>query len=512
MNTFYDSLQAIHARIAQAKAQVGRNDTVQLCAVSKAQSAEKIRLAYEAGQTIFGENYVQEAIAKQAELQDCDIEWHFIGPIQSNKTQLIAQHFDWVHSVDRVKVAERLANARPDGMPPINICIQINSSEEASKSGASSDEMFELAKAISALPPLKLRGVMAIPAPTQNKALQHQQFKQVHKAFTALQQAGFAVDTLSIGMSDDFEAAIAEGATIVRIGSAIFGARQTTKYSSESIWTMQGNAPFKLGFVGGGNMASAMIVGLKQQQFDPQSILVIELDADKRLSLENTFGVKTSDQLTDVASNDVIILAVKPQQLKTLASSLAPLLKQQLIISIAAGIRIEDLSRWLGNYTSVVRAMPNTPAQIQAGVTGVYASPEVSASQKQQATEVLDAIGETVWLSREEELDAVTAISGSGPAYVFYFIEALQEAAIQLGLSEAQAKQLSIATFQGASQLAAHSSTSVQTLRAQVTSKGGTTEQGILSLETSQVKQAIVLAAQQAEKRAKIMGDELGNS
>lgn len=235
MNTFYDSLQAIHARIAQAKAQVGRNDTVQLCAVSKAQSAEKIRLAYEAGQTIFGENYVQEAIAKQAELQDCDIEWHFIGPIQSNKTQLIAQHFDWVHSVDRVKVAERLANARPDGMPPINICIQINSSEEASKSGASSDEMFELAKAISALPPLKLRGVMAIPAPTQNKALQHQQFKQVHKAFTALQQAGFAVDTLSIGMSDDFEAAIAEGATIVRIGSAIFGARQTTKYSSESI-------------------------------------------------------------------------------------------------------------------------------------------------------------------------------------------------------------------------------------------------------------------------------------
>lgn len=275
---------------------------------------------------------------------------------------------------------------------------------------------------------------------------------------------------------------------------------------------MQDNASFKLGFVGGGNMATAMIVGLKQQQFDPQSIQVIELDTDKRLSLESTFGVNTSDQIADVASNDVIILAVKPQQLKTLAFSLAPLLKQQLIISIAAGIRIEDLSRWLGNYASVVRAMPNTPAQIQAGVTGVYASLGVSASQKQQATEVLDAIGETVWLSREEELDAVTAISGSGPAYVFYLIEALQEAAIKLGLSEAQAKQLSIATFQGASQLAANSSTPVQTLRAQVTSKGGTTEQGILSLETSQVKQAIVLAAQQAEKRAKIMGDELGKS
>lgn len=275
---------------------------------------------------------------------------------------------------------------------------------------------------------------------------------------------------------------------------------------------MRGNNPFKIGFIGGGNMASAMIIGLKQQQFDPQSIQVIELDLDKRLNLENTFSIHTSGQLEDVAQNDVIILAVKPQQLKALATSLAPLLKQQLIVSIAAGIRIEDLSRWLGNYPSIVRAMPNTPAQIQAGVTGVYAPSEVTASQKQQATEILEAIGDTVWLTREEDLDAVTAISGSGPAYVFYFIEALQEAATQLGLSEAQARQLSIATFQGASQLAANSSTPVQTLRMQVTSKGGTTEQGILSLETSQVKQAIILATQQAEKRARMMGDELGKS
>lgn len=226
MNTFYDSLQAIHARIAQAKAQVGRNDTVQLCAVSKAQSAEKIRNAFEAGQTIFGENYVQEAIAKQSLLQDCAIEWHFIGPIQSNKTQLIAQHFAWVHSVDRIKIAERLANSRPTDMPPLNVCIQINSSEEATKSGTGVEEMFALAQTITSMPTLKLRGVMAIPAPTPDKALQHQQFRRVHETFTMLQQQGYALDTLSIGMSDDFEAAIAEGATIVRIGSAIFGARQ----------------------------------------------------------------------------------------------------------------------------------------------------------------------------------------------------------------------------------------------------------------------------------------------
>lgn len=275
---------------------------------------------------------------------------------------------------------------------------------------------------------------------------------------------------------------------------------------------MQSNAPFKLGFVGGGNMATAMIVGLKHQQFEMQQIQVIEMDAEKCAYLSSEFGVNTSSYLQDITHNDVIILAIKPQQLQSLAQSLAPLLNNQLVISIAAGIRLVDLSRWLGNYHSIVRAMPNTPAQIQAGITGVYAKPEVTTIQKQQTTQILDAIGETIWVSREEDLDAVTAISGSGPAYVFYLIEALQAAAVALGLNEAQAKQLSIATFKGASQLAAMSTTPVETLRAQVTSKGGTTEQGILSLEASQVKLSILLAAQQAEKRAKIMGDELGKS
>jgi pyrroline-5-carboxylate reductase len=286
-----------------------------------------------------------------------------------------------------------------------------------------------------------------------------------------------------------------------------FIATQFTRLSKKH---MQLQATFNLGFIGGGNMASAIMIGLQHQHFDTKRIQVVELDADKRAQLQQTFGVLTTDQLSEVAKQDVIVLAVKPQQLKTVAQSLAPLLKHQLIISVAAGIRLEDISRWLGNHLSVVRAMPNTPAQIQAGITGVYAMPHVSELQKQQTNQLLDAIGETVWLDREEDLDAVTAISGSGPAYVFYLIEALQEAALALGLSEDQAKLLSIATFQGASQLAATSNTPVQTLRAQVTSKGGTTEQGILSLETSQVKQAILRAAQQAEKRAKIMADELG--
>jgi pyrroline-5-carboxylate reductase len=266
----------------------------------------------------------------------------------------------------------------------------------------------------------------------------------------------------------------------------------------------------KLAFIGGGNMAQALIIGLKGQQFVMQDITVIELEANKREALEHDLGVNATDELSAVKTCDVIVLAIKPQQLPTLAKTLAPLLTNQLVISIAAGIRLGDLIRWLGNYFTIVRAMPNTPAQIQAGITGLYAMPGVSTAQIKLADQVLSAAGATLWLDSEEKLDAVTAISGSGPAYVFYFIEALQEAALQLGLNESQAKQLSIATFKGASLLADVSSTPIATLREQVTSKGGTTEQGLLSLQNSQVKQAIVLAAQKACERAKTLGQELG--
>jgi PLP dependent protein len=227
MTIISDSLQVIRANILKAKQHANRLDEVLLLAVSKAQSAEMLREAYNAGQTAFGENYVQEAISKQVLLEDCNIEWHFIGPIQSNKTQLIAQHFSWVHSVDRLKIASRLSSARTDGLPPLNICIQVNSSNEDSKSGVQIPALFELMKEVILLPNLRLRGLMAIPAATQDIALQHQQFKLIRKAFNQLLEAGFDLDTLSIGMSGDYMAAIEEGATIVRIGSAIFGERET---------------------------------------------------------------------------------------------------------------------------------------------------------------------------------------------------------------------------------------------------------------------------------------------
>ncbi|MEE9331061.1 MAG: YggS family pyridoxal phosphate-dependent enzyme [Methylophilaceae bacterium] len=228
MNIIANSLQAIQANILEAKLGANRKDDVQLLAVSKAQGAEKLREAYLAGQLAFGENYVQEAISKQMLLEDCNIEWHFIGPIQSNKTQLIAQHFNWVHSVDRLKIAQRLSSARSNRLPPLNICIQINSSNEGSKSGVQTKALEDLALAVTELPNLTFRGLMSIPAATKDIAKQHTQFKIVKDTYTQLRENGFAIDTLSIGMSNDYVAAIAEGATIVRIGSAIFGARTRT--------------------------------------------------------------------------------------------------------------------------------------------------------------------------------------------------------------------------------------------------------------------------------------------
>jgi pyrroline-5-carboxylate reductase len=265
----------------------------------------------------------------------------------------------------------------------------------------------------------------------------------------------------------------------------------------------------KLAFIGGGNMARALIAGLKTQQFMMTDITVIEPDRSKQEALEKEFGVVTSSSMHNLSHSDVIVIAVKPQQLPAVSKDLAAILSKQLIISIAAGVLLKDLSKWLNHYEIIVRAMPNTPAQIQAGITGLYALPKVTSIQKEMADQILSAAGTTLWLESEEKLDAVTAISGSGPAYVFYFIEALQAAAISLGLNESEAKQLSIATFKGAGLLADSSELPVAMLREQVTSKGGTTEQGLISLQNSQIKEAIILAAEKAYERAKTLGEEL---
>ncbi|HMV64253.1 MAG TPA: YggS family pyridoxal phosphate-dependent enzyme [Rhodocyclaceae bacterium] len=219
-------LQKVRDRISTAAQAVGRDPHgVTLLAVSKTWPAECVRAAAAAGQRAFGENYVQEGCAKVDALADPDLEWHFIGPLQSNKTRSVANRFVWVHSVDRLRIAERLSAQRDVHLPPLNVCLQVNVSGEASKSGVAPGEVADLAAAVAALPRLRLRGLMAIPEPTDDVALQRRRFASVRALRDELNAAGFGLDTLSMGMSADLEAAIAEGATLVRVGTAIFGAR-----------------------------------------------------------------------------------------------------------------------------------------------------------------------------------------------------------------------------------------------------------------------------------------------
>jgi hypothetical protein len=226
MSTISANLQAVLARIDQTAQHYGRNPRdIALLAVSKTWPAQAVRDAALVGQRAFGENYVQEAVDKIAELGELGLEWHFIGPLQSNKTRLVAEHFDWVHSVDRLKIAERLAEQRPASLPPMSVCLQVNISGEAAKSGVRPAEASAVAHAIANLPRLRLRGLMAIPAPEDNLEAQRRPFRQMHELYKQLRAEGLALDTLSMGMSHDLEAAIAEGATLLRIGTAIFGER-----------------------------------------------------------------------------------------------------------------------------------------------------------------------------------------------------------------------------------------------------------------------------------------------
>ena len=227
MTTIASNLQAVRNEISAAAVEAGRRpDEVMLLAVSKTFPPGLLREAYDAGQTCFAESYAQEAQDKIAALQDLAIEWHYIGPVQSNKTRVIAENFAWVHSVDRLKIAERLSEQRPAHLPPLQVCLQVNISREGTKSGVSPNEASGLAHAIAKLPGLKLRGLMAVPAPRDDFAAQRLPFAQLRKLRDDLNRQGLQLDTLSMGMSHDFPAAIAEGSTIVRIGTAIFGARK----------------------------------------------------------------------------------------------------------------------------------------------------------------------------------------------------------------------------------------------------------------------------------------------
>ena len=283
---------------------------------------------------------------------------------------------------------------------------------------------------------------------------------------------------------------------------------------------MNNKANMKITFIGGGNMATALIAGLAGQLAAGADIHVVDPNAAQLARLAAEYGVTTAHTIgAQALACDVIVLAVKPQQMRDVAAALQPLLQQQLagagpvpplLLSIAAGIRGADLARWMKGYGAIVRSMPNMPALIGQGITGMVAMEGVSAAQKAAADQIMLAVGATVWLDDEALIDPVTAVSGSGPAYVFYFIEAMQQAAQELGLSAEQGKQLALATFTGAAQLAARSPDDVAVLRERVTSKGGTTYAALTSMEQSGVKQAIVAAIKAASARGRELGEQMG--
>jgi pyrroline-5-carboxylate reductase len=267
-------------------------------------------------------------------------------------------------------------------------------------------------------------------------------------------------------------------------------------------------------FVGGGNMATALIGRMIGKGADPRAFRVIEPvhAAQEKLAVRHPgIGIFGEPTAGAIEGADLVVMAVKPQQMRAAAQALAPFMAGiPVVLTIAAGTRAADLARWLGGYARIVRAMPNTPALVGAGISGAFASDAVDVKQRALATQVLEAAGAVVWVEREDMLDAVTGVSGSGPAYVFYFLEALEEAAREVGFARADARHLAYQTFAGALKLAQSTDLEPATLRAQVTSKGGTTERALAVLEGEGVKATIVAAVRAAAERARELGDTLG--
>jgi pyrroline-5-carboxylate reductase len=264
-------------------------------------------------------------------------------------------------------------------------------------------------------------------------------------------------------------------------------------------------------FIGGGNMATAIAGGLVARGTDASAVRIVEPVEAQRARLAARFpgiGVHASTSAAAVGGADVVVLAVKPQQMRAAAAELAPhVAAVPVVLTIAAGVRCGDLARWLGGYRRIVRAMPNTPALVGAGISGLYALPEAQA-HADAAARVLEACGEVFWCERERDLDTVNAVSGNGPAYVFYFLEALEQAARELGLAADDARRLAYATFAGSVALARQSAEPPETLRANVTSKGGTTARAVAELDAAKVKEHFIAAVKAAAARARELGDE----
>lgn len=485
MNTITENLNHIHDFINKAITDSKREkNSVTLLCVSKTKPKEMVLEAYKDGERHFGESYAVEASEKIDQLKNLgynDIIWHFIGPIQKNKTKLIASHFDIVESVDRVIVAKRLNEQRPDGLKPLEVLIQVNISDESQKSGCSPNDIDELIQEILNCKKLKLRGFMGIGKDTDNRDEIIQEFAQLKDLFNKYKTRVNDFDILSMGMTHDMDLAIAQGSTEVRIGTAIFGAREYKNKSMNDI---------KVAFIGGGNMSSCIYDSIIKD-YDAKNITISGPHLEKLEKFRQLGSNITTDNVKTVAESQVIFLGVKPQILTSVLEEIKNSnisLKDKLFISMAAGYKLSSISAKLQTH-NLIRIMPNTPAKLGLGVIAVSYDSAVNDNEKELCKKMLAHMGECIE-GDEQALNVIGAICGCGPAFVYRFIESLISEAVRNGISPDNARKMVEQTvFGSASMVIKNQDTSIASLREAVTSKGGTTFAGLTKMTEGNFEQ-----------------------
>lgn len=497
MASISDNLSHIHQEIDKALSQEKSGRKVRLLCVSKTKPDEMIKEAYAAGERCFGESYATEACDKIERLKAAglnDIEWHFIGPVQKNKTRQIAAHFDVVESLDREIIADRLSEQRPEGMKPLEVYIEVNISGEEQKSGCAPDDAEKLIAHVRSKPNLRFTGLMGIAQDTADQQKILQEFSMLRDMFVRLKKSNPELVNLSIGMTHDLKEAIACGSTEVRIGTAIFGPRV---YAQPRL----GDSA-KLSFIGGGNMASCIFRSVLKH-CSPRNITVSGPHVEKLEHFRQDGAAVTSDNLEAARAGSVIFLGVKPQVLTGVLEELAASgtdFSDKLVISMAAGYKLSSISRIL-HSERLVRIMPNTPASLGEGVTAVAYGSGVSAEDKELVRLLLDGMGKSVEGS-EQDLNVIGVIAGCGPAFVYRFMESLISESVKHGLDEQASREIVEQLLKGSADMVIHNQdTPVSKLREAVTSKGGTTFAGLTKMTEGHFEDTMHEAVEAALKR-----------
>lgn len=485
MNSINDNLIKVHNLIKDAVKAANRNESdVNLLCVSKTKPKEMVIEAYNQGERHFGESYAVEASEKIEQLKEQgykDIVWHFIGPIQKNKTKLIATHFDIVESVDRDIVAKRLNEQRPNDLPPLQVLIQVNISDEGQKSGCEIKDIDALIACINECPKLKLRGFMGIGKDTPNRDEINSEFAQLKGLFDKYKTKLKDFDILSLGMTHDLDLAIINGSCEVRIGTAIFGAREYKNKIMNDV---------KVTFIGGGNMATCIFESMIKD-FDAKNITVSGPHLEKLQKFNDKGASITTNNIDAIKDAQVVFLGVKPQILTSVLEEIKSSgvdVSNKLFVSMAAGFKLSSISGLLNTH-KIVRIMPNTPAKLGLGVIAVVYDTDVNDAQKELSKKMLCHMG-TCIEGDEQALNVIGAVCGCGPAFVYRFMEALVSEAVRHGVNEADARKMVEQTvFGSASMVIENQDSSIASLREAVTSKGGTTFAGLTKMTEGNFEQ-----------------------